>query len=296
MAEERLIDDDKDKKYRFRINADGEEELVIDGEGEEPAEEAELSFDHAPEFDEDYAFGVQTDYTISEGDGGERKIIEELISKARGEMEEERFSSALEYAAEAEKYAPDDGELAALRLAVLTKNLTDFSEGILSDASKAAERVKKFSSAEQKAELDEMGGNGLNSMIVALQSQVDDLFARNEEAKAERAAGFVSDNKKSLIIFFSILVPMIIFTSLAIFFSSVMFSDTSGRFIVLTIVFGVLAAACLIALLFASRRLSTTARRVRMNKDNTRTQLGRDYIAANARLKSLRTIYDAISK
>ena len=30
MAEERLIDADKDKKYRIKINADGEEELVVD--------------------------------------------------------------------------------------------------------------------------------------------------------------------------------------------------------------------------------------------------------------------------
>ena len=29
MAEERLIDEDKDRKYRLRINEDGEEELVI---------------------------------------------------------------------------------------------------------------------------------------------------------------------------------------------------------------------------------------------------------------------------
>ena len=29
MAEERIIDDDKDKKYRIRINEDGEEELEV---------------------------------------------------------------------------------------------------------------------------------------------------------------------------------------------------------------------------------------------------------------------------
>ena len=30
MAEERLIDDDKDRKYKVIKNADGEDELVID--------------------------------------------------------------------------------------------------------------------------------------------------------------------------------------------------------------------------------------------------------------------------
>ena len=35
MAEERLIDDDKDKKYKIRKNADGEDELYIDDTEEE---------------------------------------------------------------------------------------------------------------------------------------------------------------------------------------------------------------------------------------------------------------------
>ena len=40
MAEERFIDDDKDRKYRIRINEAGEEELEIleNPEEEEPQE------------------------------------------------------------------------------------------------------------------------------------------------------------------------------------------------------------------------------------------------------------------
>ena len=34
MAEERLIDEDKDRKYKIRKNADGEDELVIDAEAD----------------------------------------------------------------------------------------------------------------------------------------------------------------------------------------------------------------------------------------------------------------------
>ena len=47
MAEERLIDDDKDKKYKIRKNAEGVDELYIDGEPEE-----ELTFE-IPEFETD---------------------------------------------------------------------------------------------------------------------------------------------------------------------------------------------------------------------------------------------------
>ena len=43
MAEERLIDEDKDRKYRIRINENGEEELVIIDTEEEEEEIPEFS-------------------------------------------------------------------------------------------------------------------------------------------------------------------------------------------------------------------------------------------------------------
>ena len=51
MAEERLIDDDKDKKYKIRKNADGEDELYIDDTEEETVQE-EVNF-LVPEAEED---------------------------------------------------------------------------------------------------------------------------------------------------------------------------------------------------------------------------------------------------
>ena len=47
MAEERLIDDDKDRKYKIRIGENGEEELVLEG-----GDEDETVFD-IPVFEED---------------------------------------------------------------------------------------------------------------------------------------------------------------------------------------------------------------------------------------------------
>ena len=44
MAEERLIDDDKDRKYKIRKNENGEDELVIDGLPEEEDRE-EIAFE-----------------------------------------------------------------------------------------------------------------------------------------------------------------------------------------------------------------------------------------------------------
>ena len=54
MAEERLIDDDKDKKYKIRINEQGEEELVLDEtRAESDAEESDEVGFEVPELDED---------------------------------------------------------------------------------------------------------------------------------------------------------------------------------------------------------------------------------------------------
>ena len=52
MAEERLIDDDKDRKYKIVKNADGEDELVIDGAPDEAESADEVGFE-VPELDSD---------------------------------------------------------------------------------------------------------------------------------------------------------------------------------------------------------------------------------------------------
>ena len=78
MAEKRLMDDDKDKKYRFRINADGEEELDIDMGGEQTyrdGDEEELA-EHA--FDDDYVYGGEA---CSDGEA-----VEGLLASARAGM------------------------------------------------------------------------------------------------------------------------------------------------------------------------------------------------------------------
>ena len=295
MAEERLLDDDKDKKYRFRINADGEEELIV-GEGEDirpVVEEAELSFDEAEDY-EDYAYDGEDDerYTTHE----DEKAVAALLERAREDVEQGNFSTALEYVDQASDILPDDGEVAAMELTVYTKNLTDFSQNVMPQALTAAKKVSQFTSAESKKRLAETGADRLNSMICALQSQADELSERNEQGKAERAVRFDADNKKAMTRFFVSLAPLALFVALAVYFSTIMFADDSGVFIVLTIVFAVLSLICFAVCVFTARAFNITARRVRMNRDNSRTQVGRDYEACMTRLSALRTIYDAVTK
>lgn len=295
MAEERIIDDDKDKNYRFRINADGKEEIVTDGDAEGDGvqvEEAELSFEHAPDIDEEYAYGGEDpSYETRE----EQEAVYKLLEKARSDASEDKYSTALEYIIQAKDIAPEDGAVAALELLVYTRNLTEFSPNILDDAVDAAKRVASFSSEEDKKTLAAAGAERIDSMIGELKSQADELNERNEKGKAERAVRFASDNIKSIIICLALFVPFVVCCALAIYFSTIMYIDTSGTFIWVTIVFGVLAALFFIALLFGLRRFSTTWRRVRMNRDNSRTQVGRDYEAAKSRMEALKVIYNAIT-
>ena len=81
----------------------------------------------------------------------------------------------------------------------------------------------------------------------------------------------------------------------AVVFAAFVYGANSGIYVALTIVFGVAAVLSFAAFLIASRRLSTTSRRVRMNRDDSRTKVGREYLACTRRLQALRSIYDAIS-
>lgn len=292
MAEERLIDEDKDKKYRFRLNADGEEELVVDGGDDAPSapEEAELSFDAEQDEPEEDEIEAAKRFAAEQAEA-----LAGLLDRTREEMSAGRYSTALEFLSEAGEISPEDGDVAALELAVYTRELTDFSEGALGDAVAAAGRVAEFSSAERKAELKEMGADRLGGMISALESEERSLGEQNERKKAERAEIFNADNRRARVRFLCAAAALLVFAAPAIFFSTIMFSDTSGTFIVLTAVFGALALIALGFCGFTGRGYIVTSRRVRMNRDNSRSQLGRDYEKCRRRLDALRTIYNALS-
>ena len=137
MAEERFIDDDKDRKYRIRINEAGEEELEIleNPEDEEPQEESYDTGLEIPEFEED--------------DEEAADMTPEQLFKARKAQEEERAASierAQEFIKKAEElYAEGKTEYALtsldsaqkenseaegiypLKLKILSKNFTSLS-------------------------------------------------------------------------------------------------------------------------------------------------------------------------
>ena len=181
MAEERLIDDDKDKdkKYRFRINADGEEELVIEyGEQQEEEDADGAAPVLSPDEDLSEVDGEEVDARFDSGEEGEAVLS--LTSMARADMDMGNYSTALEYIEQAKDISPADGAVVALELEIYTRGLSDFPDSILADAVQAAQNVAKYSSEDDKKRLREEGNEKLNSMICALQSQVDELGAQNE--------------------------------------------------------------------------------------------------------------------
>lgn len=305
MAEERLIDDDKDKKYRFRKNENGEEELIIDdGLTEDEQTEGEEAEFEVPDFEEDDedAAVLTPEQLIERQRRAEREKQErerklaESIAAAASDSAVGNFATALDALEVAEELDPENGEVHALKLLVYTRNCTEWEENA-AEAAEAAQDVNEFTPAERRAQLLQLAeSGGLPDKITALTQEVERLNAENEAKKAERAVRFNADNRKSLIFFACTGIPFITFLVLAICYSTVMYATQDGVNIILTIVFAALALLALIAFVFASRALSTTSRRVRLNRKNSSTELGRRYAAESARLDALTAIYAALKE
>lgn len=152
MAEERLIDEDKDRKYKIRKNADGEDELVIDAEAdvEEEFEEVEFEVTESDFDDEEAAVMTPEQLAAREKarEEAEAKRVEELnshISRAQSLVDEGKFEDAtfvLDAAAELDR---GNGKVYALKLIALTEGFTKFSNSY--DATEAAEGVLAFATA-----------------------------------------------------------------------------------------------------------------------------------------------------
>ena len=104
MAEERLIDEDKDRKYKIRKNADGEDELVIDAEAdvEEEFEEVEFEVTESDFDDEEAAVMTPEQLAAREKarEEAEAKRVEELnshISRAQSLVDEENLRTRLSF-------------------------------------------------------------------------------------------------------------------------------------------------------------------------------------------------------
>lgn len=299
MAEERLIDSDKDKdrKYRFRINEDGEEELIIEDFGE--PEETAFEIPEALEDDEEAA--VMTPEQLAEKmrraeqERAERDAkVAELLDLGESDCAAERYSTALEHALAAEALDPECGRIYCLKLKIYTRNFTDDSQ-IEVAAEASAEGIAAYADEEARRSLLTVAEEGLKDSIARLSDQVRELSEENESKKADRAGRFLRARNKKLIVFGWVAAVFVALLVTAIYFSTIMFSDKGGYYLVLTSVFGGLTVACFFALAFCARAVNVASRRVRLNKRNSSTALGRKLEEETARLDAFVAVYDALN-
>ncbi|MDE6868223.1 MAG: hypothetical protein K2J83_03665, partial [Clostridia bacterium] len=209
MAEERLIDDDKDRKYKIRKNADGEEELVIDEGGEEDEVEIPVfEVPYAEEDDEEAAVLTPEQYAERERikreeEAARAKKAEQLLAEAKQKLASGDMEGAQYDLSRAEEFLKN-GEVYCLMLKAYTRNFHDYTA--LEYAKKAADGVKTYASDEQKADLKKCG-KGLKDKIAEVKSATDGLCAQNEEKKTERREFFAAEKKRAQNLFIGAIVP-----------------------------------------------------------------------------------------
>lgn len=300
MAEERLIDDDlnKDKKYRIRKNADGEDELYIDDSVQEEFEEFEaVSFD-VPEFAE--GDGELTPEQIAAAEAEKRAHAERLrgalsvnIEKAQAKLAEQDFKGAYEYAEAALQIDPSCGEAWAIKLQSLTKNFNDFEQ--MEDCIQTAKNVEQFCTDNQKSELADLSAP-LENEIHRLEEQAAEMHVEVESKKSERREVFLQDRKKSVKWFSITGVPFVVCLVVAIAFASIMFARKDGTNLIITIVFAALAVIFLIATFFTSHKMWDAMKKLSLNEKNSSTALGREYEELLVEIKKYNTVLNSFKK
>lgn len=296
MAEERLVDDDKDRKYKIRKNADGEDELYID-DSDADDEEAVPVFEVSYSDEDDEEAAVLTPEQFAERERVKReereareKKVKSLLAEADKKLGSGDFEAARYAAEQAAEADPKSGEAHCLRLKALSRNFTDYTS--LSECADAAAGVKEYASAEQKEELKKLA-SGLKKKLEAVKAEADALSERNEAAKAERRGLFAAQYKRAQAFFLAAAIPFAVLAVLTIAFACNIFADENGAFVIATIVCGVICFIVLVFTLFTARGFVLARRRVKRNEKNTATRLGRDYVEKAEELEKLNAVYSS---
>ena len=297
MAEERLIDDDKDRKYKIRKNENGEDELVIDGLPEEEDRE-EIAFEVPDLESDDEEAAVMTPEQLAarekarqEAESARLEGIASRTAQAREFIAADNFADAAYVLNEAEAMG-GSGEIYFLKVRALTKNFTDFSD--FAECAPAVENVAKTISEEINAEFAPYK-EGVEMVAAELEKEVEALGAENESKKSERAASFAAKKKTAFILFAVTAVPMLISAVLAAYFGANMHARYDHTFMISCFVFIGVAAAFFIATLFTAHKLWDSARLVKLNSKNSSTKLGREYEDKKSRLQLVKNIISALS-
>lgn len=296
MAEERLIDTDKDKKYKIRINEDGEEELYID----ESEEDDEPVFEVPLYVDDD---GEAADLTPEQLAERERLREEEelartqrrddMLGKARASLSDGNFEDALYAVNNAIENDGECSEAHYLKMRILTRDLTTFNNP--EECLECAENVSFHCSEEEKAQLKELSA-GLEEELIKAQKHTGELQKVNEAGKDERRNTFATEKKHALLWLLITACPFAVLPIATIVLSTMMFADENGAYLIATIVSGAFTLIAFIFALVGANKFWTAARRVKLNEADTSTQAGRDYLESKKQSDLLESIYSSFAK
>ncbi|MDE7083080.1 MAG: hypothetical protein K2O89_05185 [Clostridia bacterium] len=298
MAEERLIDDDKDRKYKIIKNADGEDELVIDDTPEEEEAE-ELGFE-VPELDsDDEEAAIMTPEQLAarekmreEEEAKRREKLNEIAAHATALLEEKKYDDA-GYVLDGAEDLGDDGEIYALKLRTVTRDFTDFSK--TEEGEEAVNGVKNFTVKETVEKLG-FAIPALKVKAEELKKEVEALAEENEEKKSERRVIFRKKRNVSAIFFAATALPLIVFAALAIYFGTHLTAVKDGANIPLFITFVSLAGAFFLATVFTAKSLWKNANNLKLNEKNSATKLGRKLEEERAELNLIESISEIFVK
>ncbi len=299
MAEERLIDDDKDRKYKIIKNADGEDELVIDDTSDEEEPEAELDFE-VPELEsDDEEAAVMTPEQLAarekqreEEEAARQEKLKKIAERATAFLDEKKYEEAGYTLAEADELG-DDGEIYALKLRTVTRDFTDFTN--TEDGAEAVNGVKNFT-AKETVEGFAHALPSLKAKAEELKAEADALDNENEEKKSERRLVFKKKRNNSLIFFAATVVPLIVFAALAIYYGTHLTAVKDGANIPLFIAFVSLAGVLFIATVIAAKLLWKNANNLKLNEKNSATKLGRKLEERQAELSFVESILEIFVK
>lgn len=301
MAEERLIDEDKDRKYRIRKNAEGEEELeIIDPEAQmEKFEEAYNHFE-VPEFEEDDEEAVSMTPEQLYLARKKREAAQEetaaraaaLYEKACALKAEGQDEYALVTLDTAQKTCADEWRIYPMKLELISASFKDFSK--LDECVQLAAELAARVPEKERAEFSRKHSKAVEAELSAARAECEQIGAKNEEGKAERRQKFKEQRKTAFIRLLYAAVPFIVFLILGIGFSTIYNADVHGLYLILTIVFFVLAAPALIACIVLARPLAKAINRLRVNESNRSTAIGRQYTECVARAEKLNKLYSAV--
>ena len=300
MAEERLIDDDKDRKYKIRINEDGEEELVITPDGADVEEEDIVTELEVPEFEtDDEEAAVMTPEQLAarerakrEDEEARKKSAARHIGQAKIYMETPDYENALAEISFAEELFAEDGETQILKLKAVTRGFTDFSDSEGGNA--AADGVIAYASEESRRDLQAYAPM-IEEELKKAESRAERLNKENEVKRGEREEFFLSKRKRAVAGVACSVIPLMIFAILAGVFFAIMHSILALTYQILAIVFSSLAGIAFVAFLVFAHNLWDVQRKLKLNKSNSSSRLGRSCDEAQAQVELLKRVYSVVN-